>query len=334
MTALSRLLPMRPCQPKRQLKQSAQTPKKRERGRRRRGQTDFMEKAFRHVEHLHGKRSASTVQNYLTALRSFRAFLKAENVHACNTMTAAMVEAYDRWLAIKGLKPNSRSCYLRSLRALFNAVTPDRMRAENPFLHVFTGNATTVKRAVDTETINALNHLEFSDAEQELRQARDMFLFCTFAMGMPFVDAYHLHWKQVSNGVISYTRHKTGQLVRVKIEPCMKNILNSYKQHETDRVFPIRANYAAALNKYNRLLHVLSRKANLRDNITSYVARHTWATIAYHKHVDINLISLGMGHANSNTTSIYIKKTDEKQLWEANRKIIKSLCGNTSAQEV
>lgn len=297
-------------------------------------QMSFTEAAFRHAEALRGKRSESTIKNYLTALRSFKAFAESENAADSMALKARTVEDYDRWLAKKGILANSRSCYLRSLRALYHAVAAADERGDDPFCHVFTGNAATKKRAADAEAIKALSRLKFAEEEHELQMARDIFLFSTFAMGMAFVDAYHLKWSQVKDGVISYSRHKTGQPIKVKMEKCMSDIAEKYRRKDSDRVFPIHADYASALNKYNRQLHLLAKKGHVGHTLTSYVARHTWATMAYREHVDMSIISQGMGHANSATTDIYIKKTDEKQLWKANMRIIKALTTHTSAQEV
>lgn len=289
--------------------------------------TSFMTLALRHVSQMEGKRSESTVQNYKTALRSLGEFMK--NTEGGNSPTElgihdinkSVIEQYDWWLKKKGLKKNTRSCYLRSLRTIYNSLFPEGKRKENPFSHVFTGNAKTEKRAVEAKVVNQLQHLQFSDRERKLQLSRDIFLFSVFAMGMPFVDAYHLKHSQVKNGCITYHRQKTGQQVKVKIEDCMKEIMERYRRKGEEKVFPLPDDYALALNRYNRHLHQLAAKAQISENITSYVARHTWATLAFQEDVALPVISEGMGHTDSHTTSIYIKQTANTHLWKANKKI-------------
>ena len=303
-------------------------------GHRTRRRHGFMRLALKHIEMVRSIRSTSTIQNYMTALRSFQAFTDAERPCCDASIDAMTIERYDRWLCMKGIKPNTRSCYLRSLRALYRATDTRSGHGEDPFSNVFTGNAVTEKRAIDVDALHRIRRLEFTHDEHELRMARDIFLFCTFAMGMPFVDAYTLTHEQVRDGVLSYARHKTGQMVRVRIEPCMSEIMARYRHDGSHRIFPLCADYASALRKYNTLLRLIADRAHISQHLTSYVARHTWATVAYREHIDLSLISQGMGHANTRATSIYIKKADDKKLWRANRRVLQVMNKPTSAQEV
>lgn len=295
------------------------------------GKRLFVAAAKDYIRQVEGIRSSSTIQNYMTALRSLQEFLR-QNGEGVGTerlglheINAFVVERYDHWLQRKGLKQNTRSCYLRSLRALYHAIIPERRRKENPFCHVFTGNAATEKRAMDVQTIARLQQLPLSAEEESLELSRDIFLFCIFAMGMPFVDVYHLKYSQIKNGCIVYHRQKTGQQVKVRVEGCMQDIMEKYRRKGKPHIFPLSEDYALALNRYNRHLHRLAVKAQIEQNITSYVARHTWATLAYQEHIAVPVISEGMGHTDTHTTDIYIKRVHDTQLWKANRKVLSRL---------
>lgn len=63
---------------------------------------------------------------------------------------------------------------------------------------------------------------------------------------------------------------------------------------------------------------------NLEHPLTSYVARHSWASIARHKGVPLPVISEGMGHSSEKTTRIYLDSLDQSVLDKANQLII---CG-------
>ena len=76
------------------------------------------------------------------------------------------------------------------------------------------------------------------------------------------------------------------------------------------------------LNRYNRSLKTLARKSGLNLRITSYTARHTWASVAYSSNVCLPIISKALGHTNPQTTLTYIKEINDKRLEEANREII------------
>lgn len=282
----------------------------------------FIQKAYQHIEKIKGHKSSSTIQNYLTALRSYKTFLMTMNMACDQDLRAILLEEYEEWMSRKGLRANTRSCYLRSLRALYHATMAHGKQKEDPFGRVFTGNAKTTKRAVDAKTICRLGALRFSKKEQKLQMSRDIFLFSTYAMGMPYVDIYNLRHEQVNDGFISYTRKKTGQKITVKVEKCMQLIINKYSSPKSDYIFPLKDKYTSSLAKYNRHLRMISAKAKLHHCLTSYVARHTWATLAYKEHIAMPIISQAMGHANENTTAIYIKKTDDDALWRANKKLL------------
>lgn len=166
-----------------------------------------------------------------------------------------------------------------------------------------------------------------------VERARDYFLFSFCAMGMPFVDLAFLRKTQVKDGYIDYRRHKTGQRVKVKIEPLMQDIINRYAREDSPYLFPILTNqnpqgamreYERKRSKYNRLLRLYAKKTML-PHLTSYVARHSWASIAYSNNVALPIISKAMGHTSTQTTLIYISEINDHKIEEANDRIIKPL---------
>ena len=147
---------------------------------------------------------------------------------------------------------------------------------------------------------------------------------------MPFVDIAFLRHSQICGNHLIYQRHKTGQRIVVPLESCMFEIINRYRS-DRDYVFPlIKSNdpsiayheYLIMLNRYNRSLKTLARKSGLNLRITSYTARHTWASVAYSSNVCLPIISKALGHTNPQTTLTYIKEINDKRLEEANREII------------
>ena len=285
--------------------------------------------AEQHVECLRSQRSASTIENYLTALRSFHNFItKADTKTALGT---DLIEKYEHWLKNSRLKPNTSSCYMRSLRTLAVRILGDEARTM--FSKVYTGRAVTEKRSLVVEDIIRLRSVSLKPGSL-LAQTRDLFLFSFYALGMPFVDMAYLKRQQIADGQLTFYRHKTGQYVSVRIEPCMQEIISRYERAESAYVFPLLSSeepraayqeYQLALNRYNRTLKQLARKAGLSCRLTSYVARHSWASIARQMGVPLNVISHGMGHSNEKTTEIYLKSVDMTIVDEANRNIMQQL---------
>ena len=285
--------------------------------------------AEQHVECLRSQRSASTIENYLTALRSFHNFItKADTKTALGT---DLIEKYEHWLKNSRLKPNTSSCYMRSLRTLAVRILGDEARTM--FSKVYTGRAVTEKRSLVVEDIIRLRSVSLKPGSL-LAQTRDLFLFSFYALGMPFVDMAYLKRQQIADGQLTFYRHKTGQYVSVRIEPCMQEIISRYERAESAYVFPLLSSeepraayqeYQLALNRYNRTLKQLARKAGLSCRLTSYVARHSWASIARQMGVPLNVISHGMGHSNEKTTEIYLKSVDMTIVDEANMNIMQQL---------
>ena len=161
--------------------------------------------------------------------------------------------------------------------------------------------------------------------------ARDMFLFSFYTRGMSFVDMAYLKKKDLSHGVLSYRRKKTGQQLFIRWEKCMEEIVVKYQTEESEFLLPIiraeagneRKQYLNEAHNINRNLKYIGSRLGLSIPLTMYVARHTWASIAKSKHIPLSVISEGMGHDNEKTTQIYLASLESSVVDKANRKIIK-----------
>lgn len=293
----------------------------------------FVAYANKEIECMWKKESYSTSRNYRTALHSFLRYRNDEDV-MFSEFDSDLVEDYNRWLRHKGICPNTISCYMRSLRAIYNKAVKARIVKQTyPFSDVFTGVAKTDKRSI---TIADISHLQQLDLKKGSFKefVRDLFLFSFFALGMPFVDLAFLRKSQIVDGNIVYYRHKTGQKVTVKLEPCMCDIIRRHHVPNSEYVFPLFTkskdkgpqlvydSYKSKICYYNRILNELGKEAGISSKLTSYVARHTWASVAYEQQVDLPVISKALGHTNSQITQIYVKELNNDKLNKANEKII------------
>lgn len=279
--------------------------------------------------------------NYRTALNSFRDFCGGRTVPVRN-ITQPMVFRYQRWLYAGGISPNTAACYIRQLRSLYNkAVKHYRLRNRYPFTGIFTGNVKACKRSIALADINRIALADLSRSP-ELAVARDMFLFSFFAMGMPFIDMVGLRKSQVAGGFITYRRHKTGQEVRVSVEPCMREIMDRYAGCDGRYVFPFARcgtrtgayrKYQSHLATYNRRLKRLGAVCGIPKGLSSYIPRHTWASAAYRNGVAVPVISRALGHTNTKTTMVYIRELDDRWIYDANRQIIKKTIESDNAQK-
>ncbi len=149
---------------------------------------------------------------------------------------------------------------------------------------------------------------------------------------MSFVDAAFLRKSDISCGVLTYRRQKTNQLLHIKIEPEMREIIDRYSRQDSLYLLPliyplgdVRKQYEAALHRINDNLKEVGRMANLEKPLTTYVSRHSWATIAKYKNVSLPVISEALGHDSETTTQIYLSSIDRITIDKANRLIIDGL---------
>lgn len=290
------------------------------------------------VERLRTEGRFKTASNYLTAAQSWSDFTSCMK-WSFTDMTACKVEQFQRWLSEKGICLNTISAYMRALRAMFRRAMPNENECRS-FDKVFTGRAKTRKRSITEKEIQQLYQLPLAEGTF-LSLSRDIFMFSFYAMGMPFVDIAYLKKSQVKTDTIHYARHKTGQPIQVVILPPMRQIMERYGHQDSEYVFPILPNrpsdgsrdnaeslhksYRNELRRYNYSLHKLAQMMGLPHPLSSYVVRHSWASIAYQHHVDVDLISKALGHTKTSTTLLYIKSLFDPDLADANHALMEDL---------
>lgn len=273
-----------------------------------------------------------TTERYVTVLNSFGRFL-GENDVLLEEMDSNLMMKYEVFLKARGVCLNSSSYYMRGLRAIYNrAVEKELTVQRNPFKHVYTGIDKTVKRAVPLKVIRQIQSFDLT-LQPAMDFARDIFMFSFYTRGMSFIDMAFLRKKDLQNGILSYRRHKTNQQLFIKWEKPMQEIIDKYDTSKTPYLLPIitdmnrneRRQYKNAAHMVNDSLRKLGEQLELTVPLTSYVARHSWASIAKSKNIPISTISEAMGHDSETTTRIYLASLDTSVVDKANSLILKSL---------
>lgn len=269
---------------------------------------------------------------YETAINSFTRFRKEQDV-PLDEVDSDLMMAYEAYLKSKGICPNSSSFYMRNLRAIYNrAVDKELTEQRNPFKHVYTGIDKTVKRAVPLSVIRQIRDLDLN-LHPAMDYARNIFMFSFYTRGMSFIDMAFLKKKDLQNGVLSYRRHKTNQQLFIKWEKPMQELIDKFDTFGTPYLLPIikncdndaRKQYKSDAHRVNQSLKKIGKMLGLAISLTSYVARHSWASIAKSKNIPIATISEAMGHDSENTTRIYLASLDTTVVDKANSLILKSL---------
>lgn len=247
-----------------------------------------------------------------------------------DTMDRKWLESFDRWMEKNGMKTNSRSIHLRNIRSIFNYAIDNEETDLYPFRKFTIEKEETRKRSLKVDQLILLRDYK---GEEYQKEYQDIFMLMFYLIGINGIDLFNA--KNIRDGRIEYKREKTGRLYSIKVEPEALAIIDKYRGKKyllniMEKNNGNYRNYMAAMGRGLQKLGDFERKGlggkKVRDalfpGITSYWARHTWATIAASLDIPKETISAALGHEiGSKVTSIYID-FDQSKVDIANRKVI------------
>ncbi|WP_295992011.1 site-specific integrase [uncultured Alistipes sp.] len=149
---------------------------------------------------------------------------------------------------------------------------------------------------------------------ERLDRIRDVFAFCCFT-GLAFTDAEHLrqeHIRTDDNGTtwIHKPREKTAIMSRIPLLPYPMILLEKYERdaelRATGKLLPVPSN-----QKMNAYLKEIADLCNIPKNLTTHVARHTFACLAVEYGMPIDVLAKILGHSNTNMTRHYAKFSEQ-----------------------
>lgn len=247
----------------------------------------------------------------------------------------AWLNRYEEWFRQRDCKETFMSVQFRTLRSAYNkAMAAKATSSKNyPFAEfkVSKFNVKTKKRALMKEDVMKIITTETINPTSIRTLARSFFTFSYLCAGIPFVDFANLKPDNIIKGKLSYVRQKTHGEINVMICEQAMGIIAKYAPYckEAKYLFPVfdarihktpqqKANRINKVcNQVNKELKVLAAELDIDAEITTYVARHSFATILKRSGVNIGIISELMGHADLTTTEIYLDGFDEKQVEQA-----------------
>lgn len=245
---------------------------------------------------------------------------------------AVWLRRYENWLRTSDCRDTTISQLFRTLRSVFNKAVELQLvkRDYYPFdaYKVSKFDTRTKKRAITKEDVRKVIALDLSQGYPSERLARDIFVFSYFGAGINFADIALLKYGNVRDGRVQYVRKKTGKPINFLLTEEMRNIIVKYQrqgQTDEDYIFPIldRRVHRTEQQRYDRTHKVLTntnrwlRKIGQRvgiEHLTTYVARHTFATVLKRSGVNIAIISESLGHSDLSTTQIYLDSFENSQI--------------------
>lgn len=292
------------------------------------------------VEQLKRDRKFPAAHGYLCALHSFQRFMGGRDVPLPmhEVFTHERLKAYEEWLTVNQKRElNTVSSYMRTLQAVYNRWMPYGSAGHNPqmFHGVYTRVTSRTKRALNKEQIERLLEADAGRLTEEQQSVLAYFLLMFMLRGMPFIDLAHLRKGNLQGRYLVYHRHKTKKPLRVEIPPQAARLMQQLRDKNPGSVylFPILPTdlhsgweeyqcYQSALRHFNCVLKQVVGQLLPGVRISSYTARHTWATLAYHMGVPVGIISQSLGHSSIRVTEIYLKPFENSRLDETNRQLI------------
>lgn len=228
------------------------------------------------------------------------------------------LQCFDDFMSKTAPSANSRSIHMRNLRAVFNYAIDNEITDNYPFRRFKIKSEVTRNRDLSVETLREIMKME--NLEEWEVKYRDFFMLTFMLIGINVIDLCNL--KEIRNGRIEYIRAKTHKLYSIKVEPEALTIMEKYKGENNLLCYlDSNTNYRFFYNNLVKGLNSIRDKLKLKE-LTTYWARHTWATIASDLDIPDQVISLALGHGPLNpTTEIYIHR-NKKKIDEANRQVL------------
>jgi integrase len=320
---------------------------------------DFIEFARNYIDKLKAQKRNSTAQNLNRTINAVIDFCNGRDKIAITEVTAKFLNQFEEYLKgertlkrknqfgkvvttkKEGLSDISLYDYMNDIRVLFNEAVKeynDEDKEEIRITHYpfrkykLKPRKENEKRNITIEQIQKIRDIE-SDKLILKRTifARDVFLLSFYLVGMNFADLYELD--KYKDGRVSYERRKTRDrrkdraLISIKVEPEALQLFEKYRDKTGVRVFDFYKRYSTShdfSSNVNKGLKKLATVCEINEELSTYYARHSWATIARNK-CDISRddIDLALNHVDQDLkiTDMYIEK-DWSKIDKANRTVI------------
>jgi integrase len=250
--------------------------------------------------------------------------------------TPGFLNGFQKGLLKEDLHHNTISFYINGLRSIqSSAVEAGRLPAcPDLFSGLITNYVPTEKRALSDKSISRIFFADLP-GKPHLELYRALFVLSVFLQGMAPVDLLHLRKSDLQGNMLICTRQKTGRQVGVYVLDEAREIIFRMMDDQVDTPYLLpfitlkgeegRRQYNSWLHLYNRRLKELADYLNIPENLSSYVARHTWATLAHHNGVETPLVSQAMGHSSEKTTQTYLASFGKEHLKGANQTVLNAV---------
>lgn len=281
-----------------------------------------------------------TANSYSTAKNSFLKFTGTDKTEI-KEVKKEFLQAYVKFGEEKLGSMNSVGIYLRSLRRIINVAIERRVlnREEYPF-HGFTiPKQATPKRALTMDQIKRIFDYETIKGTP-IWQAQQYFKLSFLLQGANFMDIVYFKPGNIVNGRIEYIRRKTHRtstekkVISIKVTEAIRKIIDDLSQqpNENGYLFPMLNKKMTAEEKWrterqfvkqtNKYIKRIAQEVGLSGDVTTYFARHSYATALKRMNVPLSMIQETLAHSNQKTTEIYLDGFLNEEIDDINENLI------------
>ncbi|WP_342630458.1 site-specific integrase [Fluviicola taffensis] len=265
-----------------------------------------------------GMVAKATLAKYNYCQGKVESFIKhrfKKNDFPLDELSMKFITEFEHFLLVnERLQTNSAHKYIVNFKRIMNVAVASEWISKNPFDN-FSCSYTSPEREILTQS--ELDEMQSKKISiMRLAEVRDVFLFCCYT-GFAYVDVFNFERDAVSIGIdgeywLSVLRHKTNKLESVPLLPLPLEILERYKSNphciSQNKLLPVNSN-----QKYNAYLKEVATICGIKKNLTTHIARHTFATtVTLSNGVPLETVSKMLGHKKMVTTQIYAKVLNEK----------------------
>ena len=234
---------------------------------------------------------------------------------------------YESWLKARGLSLNSIGVRFRTLRVLYNIAVDKKMVAQEcyPFsvYKVSKLHEETAKRSIVKHDIERI--INFETKSRYGRLSIDLFYFSYLCAGINFKDIAYLTKENIVENRLVYYRKKTKKLIKIPIQDKAMEIIQKYQESNGIYLFPILSSFhktdiqkayrlKKVLRAVNKTLKSIGKELKLPIDLTTYVARHSFATVLKRSGVSTAIISESLGHSSERITQVYLDSFENSQI--------------------
>ena len=293
------------------------------------------------IEDLKQKGRIGNSYAYLNSYNTLRNFNKGKKLnYTFSHIDVPFCKKFEDWMRSKGNKDTTLSYQFRTLRATYNKAIEAKIvaREKNPFIEYKLShfNTKTIKRALSKNDTLKIINADCTNQSKLRKLTHDLFSFSYLCGGISFVDIANLTHQNIIEDRLIYQRQKTHGNINLLLSKEASAIIEKYStyQQEAEYLFPILhcKRHITPMQKSNRVhkichqvnteLRAFAKELGITAEVTTYVARHSFATILKKSGVNIGIISQALGHQDIKTTQIYLSKFDNEQVDEAMKNLL------------